>query len=80
MKENYKIITIHGRLRFQNNKKSKLNWYDGEVKYIEHLDFMFVLNNYDFFEKYKQIQDSNDLEFLKIIKIEDADFKYETLY
>ena len=40
---------------------------------------MFHLNSDDFFEKYKQIQDLNNLEFLKIIKIEDSNFKYEEL-
>ena len=36
----------------------------------------------DFFEKYKQIQDTNDLEFLKIIKIEEIkpEENYEELW
>ena len=80
MEGNYKIITIHGRLKFKNTKDLKLNWYDNTEKIITIDDFQFILNDYDFFEKYKQIQDTNDLEFLKIIKIEDSNFKYEELY
>lgn len=82
MEGNYKRITIHGRLKFKNTKYLKLNWYDNTEKIITIDDFQFVLNDYDFFEKYKQIQDTNDLEFLKITKIEEIkpEENYEELW
>ena len=82
MEGNYKRITIRGRLKFRNTKDLKLNWYDNTEKIITTDDFQFVLNDYDFFEKYKQIQDLNDLEFLKITKIEEIkpEGNYEELW
>ena len=78
MEEIYKRITIHGKLK--ENEPLTINWFENEIKYIGHKDFMFHLNSDDFFEKYKQIQDSNNLEFLKITKIEELQSKYEELY
>jgi hypothetical protein len=80
MGETYKRITIHGRLKFKSHEDLKVNWFDNEVKHITCLDFSFILIDDDFFEKYKHIQDSNDLEFLKITKIEELTSTYEELY
>jgi len=77
MVETYKKITIHGRLKNQFNK---INWFNNETKYIENSDFIFYLIDDEFFEKYKEIQDSNNLEFLKITKIEELTSTYEEQY
>jgi len=77
MEEKYKKITIQGRLK--SGEPLKINWFDNEIKNIECPDFMFILTD-KFFEKYKQIQDLNNLEFLKIIKIEELTSTYEEIY
>ena len=79
MEETYKRITIHGRLK-NYREPFKVNWYNNEIKNITNPDFIFNLIDDDFFEKYKEIQDSNDLEFLKIIKIEELQSNYEERY
>ena len=78
MEEIYKKITIRGRLK--SGEPLIINWYDDTKKTITGDDFIFVLNDYDFFEKYKYIQDSNNLEFLKITKIEGMYPQYEILH
>jgi hypothetical protein len=77
MGETYKKITIHGKLKY--GEPLVINWFDNEIKQIEYPDFMFILID-KFFEKYKQIQDLNNLEFLKIIKIEELQSNYEERY
>ena len=64
-------VMCRGRLVEGNT----LNWYDGNTKVLPDNgdDFIFVLiNDYDFCNNYKFIQDNNNLEFLKIQEITES--------
>ena len=49
MEKFYKRITIHGKLK--ENEPLTINWFENDIKYIGHKDFMFHLNSDDFFLK-----------------------------
>lgn len=62
-------ITIRGQFKI-SREFPILKWYDNSEKKINSFDFEFMLKESDFFEKFKYIQDNNDLNYLKIIRIE----------